>query len=147
MVCLDQYPLFLTLTRGGMRLGEVLALKWGDIQFGTETDAGSRFIYVRRNWVDGQFGKPKSGKERRVDLSKQLRRALAEVRDKQMLAAYLAGKTSVADELALPSEAGTPLNGNNVYSRYFLPAIEKAGLRHFRIHDLRHYAECETMPN
>jgi len=54
-----------------MRLGEVLALKWGDIQFGTETDGGNRFIYVRRNWVDGQFGKPKSGKERRVDLSKQ----------------------------------------------------------------------------
>jgi hypothetical protein len=37
--------------------------------------------------------------------------------------------------------AGTPLNGNNVYSRYFLPAIEKAGLRHFRIHDLRHVAK------
>jgi integrase len=93
-----------------MRLGEVLALKWGDIQFGTETDGGNRFIYVRRNWVDGQFGKPKSGKERRVDLSKQLRRALAELRDKRMLAANLAGKTSVADELAFPSEAGTPLN-------------------------------------
>jgi hypothetical protein len=60
-----------------------------------------------------------------VDLSKQLRRALAELRDKQMLAAYLAGKTSVADELALPSEAGTPLNGNNVYSRYFLPRSRK----------------------
>jgi len=115
MVCIDQYPLFLTLTRCGIRLGEVLALKWGDIQFGTETDGGNRFIYVRRNWVDGQFGKPKSGKERRVDLSKQLGRALAELRDKKMLAAYLAGKTSVAVELALPSEAGTPLNGNNVY--------------------------------
>jgi integrase len=126
------------LTGGGVRLGEVLALKWGDIQFGEETDGGNRFIYVRRNWVDGQFGKPKSGKERRVDLSKQLRRALAELRDKRMLAAYLAGKTSVADELVFPSEAGTPLNGSNVYSRYFVPAIEKAGLRHFRLDDLRH---------
>ena len=137
-VCPDQHALFLTLARGGMRLGEVLGLKWGDIQFGEETDGGNRFIYVRRNWVDGQFGKPKSGKERRVDLSKQLRRVLAELRDKRMLAAYLAGKASVADELVFPSEAGTPLNGSNVYSRYFVPAIEKAGLRHFRIHDLRH---------
>jgi Phage integrase family len=34
-----------------------------------------------------------------------------------------------------PYESG---QGSNVYSRYFLPAIEKAGLRHFRIHDLRH---------
>ena len=71
-------------------MGEVLALKWGDIQFGGEPERENRFIYVRRNWVDGQFGKPKSGKERRVDLSKQLRRVLAELRDKRMLDAYLA---------------------------------------------------------
>jgi hypothetical protein len=31
-----------------------------------------------------------------------LRRTLAELRDKRMLAAYLAGKTSVADELVFP---------------------------------------------
>ena len=47
-------------------------------------------------------------------------------------------KASVADELVFPSKVGTPLNGSNVYSRYFVPAIEKAGLRHFRSHDLRH---------
>jgi integrase len=121
-----------------MRLGEVLALKWGDIQFGDDVDGANRFFFVRRNWVEGQFGKPKRGKERRVDLSKQLRRVLIELRDKQMLKAYLAGKASVADELLFPSEAGTPLNGSNVYSRYFVPAIEKAGLRQFRMHDLRH---------
>ena len=34
IVCPDHHPLFLTLARTGMRLGEVLALKWGDIQFG-----------------------------------------------------------------------------------------------------------------
>jgi integrase len=45
-----------------MRLGEVLALKWGDIQFGTETDGGNRFIYVRRNWVDGQLESQGVGK-------------------------------------------------------------------------------------
>jgi integrase len=86
-----------------MRLGEVLALKWGDIQFGEEEDGGNRFIYVRRNWVDGQFGKPKSGKERRVDLSKQLRRVVAKLHDDRMLEAYLAGKSSVAgDPSSLP---------------------------------------------
>jgi Phage integrase family len=55
-----------------------------------------------------------------------------------MLEAYLGGKSSIADELVFPSEAGTPLDGRNVYNRYFLPAVEKAGLRHFRIHDLRY---------
>jgi len=33
----------------------------------------------------------------------------------KMLAAYLAGKASVADELVFPPEAGTPLNGSNAY--------------------------------
>ena len=61
-VCSDQYPLFLTLARAGLRLGEGLALKWGDIEFGDEEHGENRFIFVRRNWVDGQFGKPKSGK-------------------------------------------------------------------------------------
>jgi hypothetical protein len=48
-----------------------------------------------------------------------------EVRDKRMLAAYLAGKASVADELVFPSEAGTPLNGSNLHSRYFVPRLRK----------------------
>jgi Bax inhibitor 1 like len=48
----------------------------GDIQFGENENDRNRFIFVRRNWVHGQFGKPKSGKERRVDLSRQLREDL-----------------------------------------------------------------------
>jgi integrase len=138
LLCPDQYPLFLTLARTGMRLGEVLALRWGDIQFGEDEHDKNRSIYIRRNWVEGQFGKPKSGKERRVDLSRQLRSVLEERRDSRMLKAYLSGKSSIVDELVFPSEAGTPLDGRNVYNRYFLPSVERAGLRHFRIHDLRH---------
>ena len=137
-ICPEQYSLFLTLARTGMRLGEVLGLRWGDIQFGEDGNDKNRFVYVRRNWVEGQFGKPKSGKERRVDLSRQLRAVLIEQRDRCMLDAYLAGRSSIVDELVFPSKAGTPLDGGNVYARYFLPAIGKAGLRHFRIHDLRH---------
>jgi integrase len=71
-------------------------------------------------------------------LSRQLRAKLLEVRDARALKAYLLGKSSIAAELVFASEAGTPLDGSNVYSRYFLPTIESAGLRHFRIHDFRH---------
>ena len=42
------------------------------------------------------------------------------------------------EDLVFPSEAGSVLAGSNIYTRYFLPAVERAGLRHFRIHDLRH---------
>jgi integrase len=49
----------------------------------------------------------------------------------------LEGQSTVADDLIFPSEAGTSIDASNLPSRYFLPAIEKAGLRRFRIHDLR----------
>jgi integrase len=55
-----------------------------------------------------------------------------------MLKAYLDGRSSIVDALVFPSEAGTVLDHSNVYSRYFLPAIQRAGLRRFRIHDFRH---------
>jgi integrase len=88
--------------------------------------------------VDGKFTIRKSNKSRRVDLSRQLRRKLLEARDAKMLKAYLEGRSSIAAELVFPSEAGTVLDDSNVYSRYFLPAIERAGLRRFRIHDFRY---------
>ncbi len=134
----DFQLLFLTLLRTGMRWGEAAALRWGDIQFGRNEEDQNRFIWVRRNWVQGKFTSPKSKKTRRIDLSRQLRRALLEARDARMLNAYLMGQASLSDELVFPSEAGSVLDHSNVYSRYFLPAIERAGLRHFRIHDLRH---------
>jgi len=37
-----------------------------------------------------------------------------------------------------PSRAGTPLKPDNIAPRYMEPALERAGLRRFRFHDLRH---------
>jgi len=134
----DFQLLFLTLVRTGMRWGEAAALRWGDIQFGKNQEDQNRFIWVRRNWVKGKFTSPKSKKTRRIDLSRQLRSTLLEARAASMLNAYLKGQANLSDDLVFPSEAGSVLDHSNVYSRYFLPAIERAGLRHFRIHDLRH---------
>jgi len=50
----------------------------------------------------------------------------------------MAGKTSIADELVFPSQAGTVIKPDNIVPRYMEPALEKAGLRRFRFHDLRH---------
>jgi integrase len=60
------------------------------------------------------------------------------VRDKRLLEAFLRGKNSIADELVFPSEVRTVLQPENLYHRYFLPALEHAGLRRILFHDLRH---------
>jgi integrase len=137
-LCPEYFPLFLAALRAGLRRGEVIALKWGDIQFGAGEDDANRYILVERNYVKGRFTTPKSNKSRRVDLSRQLRNALLELRDKRLLEAFLQGKTTIADDLIFLSKTGTVLDASNLIHYYFLPCIEKAGLRHFRFHDLRH---------
>lgn len=75
------YPLFLTALRAGLRLGELLALKWEDINFGQDEADSNRYIILRRRFYRGKFSVPKGNRRRRVDTSKELRRVLLEVRD------------------------------------------------------------------
>jgi integrase len=137
-VCSEYYSIFLTALRAGLRRGELVALQWGDIQFGKDEDDQNRFIVVRHNYVRREHTTTKSKKSRRVDLSKELRRALLETRDKRMLDAFLNGKSDISCDLVFPSPAGTILDPDNLYHRYFLPVLAKAGIRKIRLHDLRH---------
>jgi len=132
------YALFLIALRCGLRRGELVALQWGDIQFGADEKDTNRFILVQRNYVRQQFTTPKSKKSRRVDMSKHLRRTLIELRDARLLKAYLNGKQDITEDFVFPSLAGTVLDPDNLVHYYFQPALTKAGLRKFRFHDLRH---------
>ena len=137
-VCSEYYALFLTALRAGLRRGELVALQWGDIQFGKDENDANRFIIVRHNYVRREHTTTKSKKSRRVDLSRELRKALIELRDKRLLDAFLKGKNDISDELVFPSPEGSILDPDNLYHRYFRPVVTKAGLRKIRLHDLRH---------
>jgi integrase len=62
--------------RAGLRRGELVAVQWGDIQFGRDGEDANRFIVVRHNYVRREHTTTKSKKSRRVDMSRELRRAL-----------------------------------------------------------------------
>jgi len=55
-----------------------------------------------------------------------------------MLGAFMEGKTSIADDLVFPSKVGTVIDQSNLTKYQFFPCLERAGLRRFRFHDLRH---------
>lgn len=125
------YPLALTLARTGMRYGEALALQWGDMDF------HNRLIRIQRNFTKGNILTPKSGKGRSVDMSKQLKSALLELRHKRKLETVRKGWGKVP-EWVFVNETGNPLDPNNWRRRVFYRALEKAEIRKIRIHDLRH---------
>jgi integrase len=62
--------LFAVAAFTGLRLGELLALRWCDVDF------AKRIVHVRRNHVMGEEGTPKSHKVRSVPLIDQAARAL-----------------------------------------------------------------------
>jgi len=55
-----------------------------------------------------------------------------------MLEAFMKGKTSIAKDLVSPSKVGTVLDQSNLTNYHFLPCLDRAGLRRFRFHELRH---------
>lgn len=125
------YPFALLLARAGLRIGEAVALQWGDLDF------QSRFIAVQRNWVDGHLTTPKSGKGRRVDMSLHLTetlKALSVERKKETL------KKGWGDVpvWVFTSESGTMMDPDNFRRRVWSKLLPKAGFRWLRIHDLRH---------
>ena len=124
------YPLFLCAARTGLRMGELLALQWQDI------DWQGRFIEVRRNFTHWQLTTPKSGESRRVDMSRELGHTLKDMLLERQIDA---GATGTEVPLwVFPSETGGLLHPHNLRDRVFYGLLKKAGLRQVRFHDLRH---------
>ncbi len=107
----------------GLRLGELLDLRWGAVNF-----AGSS-LHVESSFVRNAEGTPKSGAGRAVPMAPEVARALTEH-------AQTTPAKSEAD-LVFVSEQGTHVDANALRKRYY-KALERAGLRRIRIHDLRH---------
>jgi integrase len=127
----DEWRLFVTLVaHTGMRIGEAVAVRWGDIDFG----AGR--LNVRRRWYRGTFAPPKSRYGRRaIPLTESMSRALWE-RRKQ---AQDAGDAA----LIWPTSAGAPYDRSNLHARVIKPAARAAGVPWAGWHTLRH--TCATM--
>lgn len=116
--------LFKLAIMSGARQGELLGLKWKDV------DWDNNQIQIRRTFNNQQWFKPKTKtSERRIDLGPQMMKNL-----KKWKMACPPNKLN----LIFPNEAGQPLNHNNMVNRFFAPALESAEIGVVRFHDLRH---------
>lgn len=71
--CRPCVPFLFCLARTGVRLSEAIALRWGD------THSQGNRIHIQRAYVLGKLAPPKSGKDRHVDMSDELRATLRAV--------------------------------------------------------------------
>jgi integrase len=115
--------IFLTAAFTGLRRGELLGLRWRDIDFDAST------IRVRASYAAGKLTTPKSGKVRAVPMAPDVAAALARIGRRQ--------RFTGEDDFVFAGESGMPLNPDALSSRYE-KALEVGGLRRLRFHDLRH---------
>lgn len=130
------YPLYVLAVMTGMRQGELLGLRWGDV------DLESGCVHVRMTMQEVQGGptpgEPKTaGSRRRLVLPTLAVEALHERKQRQVDDRARAGQFWSESDLVFTSRTGRPLLGTTVTHR-FIRALEKAGLPRIRFYDLRH---------
>jgi len=121
----------------GLRRGEALGLRWQDIDFEKRTlRVHQSLARINKKLV---LSEPKTKSSRRIlDLPATLAVRLKEHRTRQLEDRMAAGTGWVETGLVFTSGIGTPVDPRHV-KRYLDPVLTKAGLPHFRVHDLRHF--------
>jgi integrase len=118
----DGYVIVLTLLFTGLRIGELMALAWDDVEL------GRRQLHVRRIWSANRITTPKTaGSLRVVDLPPRLVDLL---RARQLTA---------TDRRVFPGKRGGYFKPKDFVRQTFDPVLRRAGLPRLHLHDLRHH--------
>jgi integrase len=115
--------LFTVAAFTGLRLGELLALRWGDL------DWTLHVVHVRHSFTRGREGPPKSGLVRSVPLVDQAAASLDRVSRRE--------RWTGDGDLVFVNAVGEHLERSTMRRRY-LKALDRTGLKRIRFHDLRH---------
>ncbi len=107
----------------GLRLGELRALRWSDVDF------EKRLVHVRRSFTHGAEGDPKSGRVRSVPLIDQAAKALDGLSRRE--------RFTDTHDLVFVDDVGGHVDDWRLRRR-FHAALARAGLPKLRLHDLRH---------
>lgn len=131
--------LFVLALTTGMRLGELLALRWRDVDLEAHT------LHVRaslQRTAEGfVFAEPKTALSRRqIALPITAIDALHRHQDQQAHERSVAGQAWSEGDLVFTNALGRPLEAGNILRRAFWPLLAQTGLPHMRLHDLRHTA-------
>lgn len=125
------YPLWHLASMTGMRRGELLGLRWSDL------DLEAQRLSVRQNLISVAYEikltTPKSHHARVINLDEKTTAVLSTHR----AASEAAGALADANALAFLKSDGEMIHPD-ILSQRFERLVERTGLRRIRLHDLRH---------
>ena len=127
---------FLLGATTGMRRGEVLGLRWADIDFST------RRLTVNQTVLNVAYkitlGTPKTARSRRrIALDPETVRVLLEHYRRQLAERRSMGRAYADQDLVFAREDGRPTHPD-LFSQTFKRTVKRLGLPTIRLHDLRH---------
>ncbi len=122
----------------GMRRGEILALRWQDIDFQSRSLTVQRSLSRLPGGYREHEPKTASGK-RRIALPSFVIEALQQHHTRQLEAKLRAGPAWEEHNLVFCNIYGRFLSSSSLH-KLFTSLLRKAGLPHIRFHDLRHSA-------
>ncbi len=132
--------LYVLAVHRGLRQGELLGLRWEDI----DLEAG--VLQIRRTLSltrDGHvFEPPKNGKGRSVELTQDASDALRRHLSRQLEEIETLGDNYLDQGLVFPGERGQPMRRNTVNGK-LERILKRVDLPKIRFHDLRH--TCATL--
>jgi integrase len=123
------YPHVLCALRTGLRIGEIVALTWKDIDF------EKRQITVKRSCRNRRITGTKNNKRRHVDMTPHLAETLKELRTEQKKRALKKGWSF--PDWVFANRKGKMLR-NIAFRDALMRCLDDAGLKRIRVHDLRH---------
>jgi integrase len=123
----------------GMREGELLGLKWSNVDFdGSALEVRGSLQRLKAGLV---VAEPKtSHSRRRVGLTQAGLAALRRHRARQAAERLLLGAAWQDAEFVFTDEVGAPIEATKFLRNSFAPLLKAAGLAPMRFHDLRHTA-------
>jgi integrase len=133
----NHYVYFVTLLYTGLRRGELLVLRWRNLDLNKGT---LKVVETGYQLKSGEYiiKEPKTPHSRRnITLSPKLVELLKLYKADQELLRIQLGVTLNPDDFVFINHDGTPVTPNAV-ALSFQRTIKRAGLRNIRIHDLRH---------
>jgi integrase len=129
-------PIWLVAITAGLRKGELLGLRWCDVNWERGTLSVRQNVGTVHGAIEIKPPKTAAGK-RDVHVPAEVLEALKAHKARQNEQRLSLGKVWQDHDLLFPSAIGTPIHPDNL-DRDFHALVKQAGVPRIRIHDVRH---------